>query len=407
MLKMKQLFPLVITLLVVLGCKRQDNYINYTDATLPAPAQVYDLRVTSVAGGAYIVYKVPGDSNLRYVKAVYETAPGTKWEVKASYFNDTLKVEGFGDTSIHEVQIYSVGKNEKESSPVVVQVKPLLPAIMSVYKTVAISGTFGGVNVRLQNPGRSNLAVVVLHDPLKDGNLKELTTYYSAADRISFSVRGMDTTDKKISLYLRDRWNNKTAATTALIKPLYEELIDKASWKPLYLPGDTYDYVEGYVLPKLWDNGLGYCCLFASKGYTFPHTITIDFGKQVVLSRMKTWQHPESPYNGPSVKEFEVWGSNTFNPDGDYEDPVTKTYRSNWVRLGVFSSYKPSGAPLGTVTNEDRDYALNKGEDFEFEAGLPAVRYLRFKTTATYANTAGQQGAVVLQELTLWGQEIK
>src|SRR5690606_37843584 len=137
-----QLWFWALLSLAAFSCDRNDEYINYTDPNLLAPAQVQDVRVIPTNGGAHIVYKVPKDPNLRYVKAVYETAPGTVWEVKSSYYTDTLKIEGFGDTQEYEVKLYSVGKNEKESEPLVVPVKPLIPAIQSVYETLAVSGTF-------------------------------------------------------------------------------------------------------------------------------------------------------------------------------------------------------------------------------------------------------------------------
>jgi len=397
-----QLWFWALLSLVAFSCDRNDEYINYTDPNLPAPAQVQDVRVIPKNGGAHIVYKVPKDPNLRYVKAVYETAPGTVWEVKSSYYTDTLKIEGFGDTQEYEVKLYSVGKNEKESEPLVVPVKPLIPAIQSVYETLAASGTSGGINVTLQHPDRANLAVVVLLDTANNGHYSELTTYYTAADKVNFSVRGMDTEEKKVAIFLRDRWNNKTEPKESVVTPLFEKLIDKAPWKALELPGDNFQYVENYPLYKIFDGGFGYCCLFASDQFQLPHTITLDLGQPTIISRMKTWLHPEGAYQGSHPKDFEIWGSNSVNPDGDYVDLENKIYRDNWVKLGTFSSFKPSGP--GPVTQEDRDYALTLGEDFEFESGIPAVRYIRFKTLNTWGIPSGR-AQVVIQELTLWGQD--
>jgi len=42
-----------------------------------------------------------------------------------AYYTDTLALVGFGDTLSHDVKIYSVGKNEKESGPLSVNVKRL------------------------------------------------------------------------------------------------------------------------------------------------------------------------------------------------------------------------------------------------------------------------------------------
>lgn len=384
-------------------------FLDYTDPNLPAPAQVVNPTIKAIPGGAYITYQIPKDPNLRYVKAVYETQPGKQYEVKSSVYSDTLKVEGFGDTQPHEVKLYSVGKNEKQSEPLTIEVIPLTPSIETVYGTVQLAATFGGVNVKLNNPNRANLAIVVIADTANTGKWTELHTFYSSADRGSFSLRGLDTLSLKFGVYLRDRWYNKTDTVIKNLVPLYEEEIDKGSWAPLYLAGDDFAYKENYHLPALWDKQFGYFGhLFASANAQMPQTVTWDLGKKVILSRMKSWHHPEGPYDGPSVKEFEIWGANSYNADGDYITGGEKgVYKSNWVLLGKFKSYKPSGSPQGTVTQEDRDYALNKGEDFDFEAGIPAVRYIRFKTIATYGTPAGGNGSVVMQEVTFWGQEVK
>lgn len=57
----------------------------------------------------------------------------------------------------------------------------------------------------------------------------------------------------------------------------------------------------------------------------------------------------------------------------------------SWKLLSEFKSFKPSGKPKGTVTAEDKDYGMTKGEDFEFEPGIPSARYIRFKRTVIHA----------------------
>ncbi len=402
----------VLSMLIIMSCNRRDNFTNYTDPNLPAPAQVTNPRVTPLPGGAYILYTLPKDTNLRYVKAVYETTPGQAWEVKSSVYSDTLKIEGFGDTNPRDIKVYSVGRNEKMSEPVIVTIKPLPPSILDVYKTLTIAPTFGGINVKFKNPTRSSLAIVIMMDSLGNGDYRDLHTFYSSNADGNFSLRGMDTTNKKIAVYIRDRWNYKTDTTLSTVKPLFEKLLSKSDWKPMYFKGDDFGYVEWFELWHLWDNGPinNYCCIFATNKFNLPHTITIDLGKKVVLSRMKTWHHPESPYAGASVKSFEIWGANTVGPlnGNEYVDWDTETsiYTSNWQFLQAFKSFKPSGAPYGTVTAEDFAYSNGTGEDFEFEPGLPAIRYLRFRTTETYAQSSGL-AQVVIQELTLWGQEVK
>ncbi|MEI3445404.1 MAG: DUF5000 domain-containing lipoprotein [Bacteroides thetaiotaomicron] len=54
------------------------------------------------------------------------------------------------------------------------------------------------------------------------------------------------------------------------------------------------------------------------------------------------------------MKEFELLGSNAPNEDGSDD---------GWTSLGIFESYKPSGLPGTSTTNEDIEY-VEQGESF-------------------------------------------
>src|SRR5688572_14230148 len=141
----------LMALIVCNSCKREDR-LDHLDSKAPAPAQVINPKYTGTPGGAWITYEAPRDPNLAYIKAVYEIAPGVLREAKSSYYTDTLKLEGYGDTSFHEVQLYSVGRNEKRSDPVVLQVKALTPPIYTAFGSLQLEPAFGGVKIRFQNP---------------------------------------------------------------------------------------------------------------------------------------------------------------------------------------------------------------------------------------------------------------
>jgi hypothetical protein len=64
------------------------------------------------------------------------------------------------------------------------------------------------------------------------------------------------------------------------------------------------------------------------------------------------------------------------------------------------TSFKPSDAALGTYTNEDVQYGIINGEDFNFPDDLPPYQYLRFKVIQTW----GRTDYLHISELTFWGQ---
>lgn len=391
----RNLFFTIICLLTALAysCK-EDSRMDLVDANAPAPAQLMEVQVNAQPGAAVITYKIPADPNFAYAKAVYEIRPGVYREAKASRYTDTLALVGFGDTLSHEVKLFSVGKNEKESAPLALTVTPLRPVVQSVFEDLTLDATFGGVQLTFKNPTGANLAIELLVDTAGTNNWVTVNTFYTGATEGGFSARGFSTAEKKFAVYVRDRWQNKSDTLTKSLSPIFEESIPKDTWKALRLPTDTWQPAESYVLEKIYDgNFIGYAGLFASTNASvLPQWFTLDLGKKVIISRIRMHHHDGSHlYKGSAVKTFELWGSNNPDPDGGW---------TNWEKLGTFSSFKPSGLPLGVNSAEDKNYGNYLGEEFAFDRLLPAMRYIRWKTLETY----GSSGQVVIAEIDLYGQ---
>ncbi|HWW40209.1 DUF5000 domain-containing lipoprotein [Pedobacter sp.] len=381
----------IAILILLQQCKRDDR-LDHIDPNAPAPAQVSSVKSQSTAGGAILTYKIPSDPNLSYVKAVYEIQPGVFREGKSSFYTDTLKLEGFGDTREYNVKLYSVGKNEKASEPLDVKITPLTPPVLVAFDDLSIEAGFGGVKIRFKNKLEANMAIVLEADTVGNGVLLPIQTFYTKTPAGIFSARGLSSTEKKFSVYLRDRWNNKSPALVKSLVPLFEQKVPKP-FTAVKLPTDEYEPVEGqYPMERMWD-GLVDQGIFASRhGTVLPQWFTVDLGRKVIFSRMKMHQRaPDYTYTGSNVKAFEIYGSNNPNSDGSF---------GNWKLLGSFKSYKPSGLPMGKVTAEDINYGFTQGEDFEFEDMTEAYRFIRFKTLETY----GGGGQITISELSFWGK---
>lgn len=156
-------------------------------------------------------------------------------------------------------------------------------------------------------------------------------------------------------------------------------------WNPPGLPyaGNT---TAAWKIENAWDGSI--TVGFANNNAQF----TMDMGKLARLSRLLINNRPESNllYNHSHMRRFEVWGSAT--PD------VTDDF-SGWVKLGSFESFKPSGASVGTLTEEDIRYGHTVGEKFYFPATSPDVRYLRIVCQETW----GKQAGIQFMEMTLTG----
>lgn len=392
--KMKSIFYLIAAIIFscCYSCKKEGKA--YIDKNAPAPAQISGLKITSTPGGAIITYKIPDDPNLAYVKAEYEIQPGVFREAKSSYYTDTLELVGYGDTLSHEVKIYSVGRNEKESEPLSLNVKPLTPPVKSVFKTLTLTATFGGVYITFKNSTQANLAITVMMDTTGLGTWHTLTTYYTAELEGSFAARGLDTIERKFAVYIQDHWNNSSDTLTELLTPIYEQLIPKSLFKVYPLNGDTWNdpSLPQYPIQNLWNDIVNtHEDIFAIQVAPLPNWFTLDLGEEVLLSRMKLYQRLPYPFNAAWPRVFEIWGSDAPNANGDWDN--------SWQLLGHFEFRKPSGLPGTQYTADDLDYVA-AGEDFIFPDGIPTVRYIRFKLLDTY----GGAGKYQLGELTFWGQ---
>jgi len=391
---MKNLYniSLILSLIFVLtGCS-EEKVTNYYEEGGGVPTQISDFQVTPTPGGGIITYDIPDDPNLLYVKAVYEIQPDVFREAKSSVFKDTLKLVGFGDTDSHDVQIYSVGRNEMTSEAVSVTFNPLTPPVKSIFETLSLTATFGGVEVAFKNDSQADVALVTLID--STGTMWEPTnTFYTAAKEGVFAARGFEAEEYNFGVLVRDRWNNKSDTLFETLTPLYEELIPKADFRSVILPNDAPGQAS-YPLSRVWDGNLGYSGYASNRSQPMPQWVTIDLGARYILSRFKLFSFGnEHTYLDGGVKSFEIWGSLDPDPDGSYD---------SWELLGSFEAFKPSGLPDGQYTAEDFRYASILGDDFTFDSVDTPVRFIRFKTLEDF----GGGGLVTISELTFWGQPI-
>jgi hypothetical protein len=358
---------------------------------------------------------LPKDKNLSGVKAVY-VRNGVVCETKTSQYVDSLSIEGYGDTNPVNVELYSVGRNEKLSAPVAIQITPLIPPVLSV--NVNLDAAFGGVSLTFSgNESNASLAFVLLTDTAGKGVWEPLQTFYAAADKGRFARRNLDPKEQKFALYIRDRWNNKSDTLIRLITPFEEIKLVKTGWTNAKLPTDTWEPTENnptwYDMSHLWKGpeaagattaGTNFCTLPTAP---MPQHFTIDLGYKASLSRIKVWpRNNYELYSGMYLRFFELWGSDNPPADGSWD---------NWTRLGSWEVFKPSGygegSDVGPVTTEDTDYFRNS-QEYEIlptdEVSDPyrVVRYIRFKTLNTFLTyqTGATNGSVMIAEIALWGK---
>lgn len=383
------------------GCKKEAgyNYIISNDKT--PPGVVTNIKVHNFAGGAYITYVLPESDNLLYVLAQYKINDSLSRQTKASYYSDTIIVEGFAKSKDYEVTLYAVSRAQVKSEPVTVTVHPDTPPYLAVFPSVDIRPDFGGVHVSVTNKENKPMGVVVI--TRNDNNeLAPVNQVYSDDSSIDFSVRGYDTIPRKFGVYITDPWSNKSDTLFKTITPIYERQLDKSKFAMFRLPSDA-PMGYGWTMPHLWDGSITGAGYHTEPGHGMPQTFTFDMGVTAKMSRYREWNRGDIyawAHGNPKI--WALWGSND-PKDQSMPNDVSGLHPGdtvgNWIFIGSFEGKpKPSGKPAGQNTPED-EAANSAGFEYNISINVPPVRYIRWQTFEDYAG-----GDIVhVMEITIWG----
>jgi hypothetical protein len=343
--------------------------------TVP-PAPVTDVQVRNTPGGAVLKYQLPDDEDLLYVKAIYSLKEGHQAEVRASLYNDSLVINGFGNEDEREVKIIAVDRSQNESEPVIRTVKPLEPPVLVIGKTLKMNADFGGVRVYWENINRADISVIL---EKKDHNDEYIPVdiFYSSVVEGDVASRGMDTVPGDFRVYVQDRWENRSEPITETLTPMFEMKLDRTKFQALFMPDDEPS-AWNWLLFTLFDGNIGYGFHTSETSVNWPQWITFDMGVKGKISRIKIWHRADGfEYRHGNLKHFELWGTNDAANLGDW---------NVYTRLMECVSTKPSGLPLGQLSDEDRAYVA-AGEEFSCPVDAPASRYIRLKALENWSGT--------------------
>lgn len=358
-----------------------------------APGIITDLSVENLPGGATISYTLPDDDDLLYVQAQYEIRPGIKQEVRASYYNKSLTVLGFGDINEYSVSLYSVDRSGNKSSPVSVTVNPLKAPVQSAFEGLSYERDFGGITMVFQNEAKADLAATILIKDAFDDWI-EYDRYYTGLPDGFYSVRGLPAEPTIFGVYISDRWDNSSDTLIQQATPLFEKQLNKKLFSHVPLPGDA---ANTWKYPSLWDDVTTSNAGFKAAD-ALPKRFQFDVGSKVKLSRFKIWGvFGGREYSSANLKEFELWGSNAPNPDGSFD---------GWTLIEEYEVVRPSGLSVGDELTADDIQMATDGFEFVIPAGAPSVKYIRFNFLSSFASPRNsEKGEVWLREFTFWGQE--
>lgn len=190
-----------------------------------APAPITNISVKNVNGGAIIKYTPSDDVDLLYVKAIFTNTRGEQQEVRSSMYVDSLVIEGLGDTQKREVKLYSVDRHENYSTPAIVTIEPLTPAVVQTQESLKVTESFGGFFLDFNNAARSALSFYI-YKWVDEHNEYEIHDVYSSQQEEGrLTIKGLEHKLLKLAIFVRV--NGKTLPTHCMPKSL---LGKKAYW---------------------------------------------------------------------------------------------------------------------------------------------------------------------------------
>ncbi|WP_437921822.1 DUF4959 domain-containing protein [Sphingobacterium sp. LRF_L2] len=373
---------LFLLFLLLTSCAEEFNQASVLNST--PPGQVSNVRVENLPGSAKITYSLPKDQDLLYVKAVYTLASGREMEVKSSYYNNSLTVEGFADEKPYVISLYSVNRSEVSSEAVDVTIEPLENPIWETFRSLEAIAAFGGIRITAENDNEKDVTIMVMKDSLGEW-VPSLDNIYTSAKQISRTIRGLDTIPQEFAITVRDKYLNYTDTLVTTITPLYETVLPKSRYSAVVLPTDVGQGYTSTGLAKMWDGDIFYWpnISMTDASVTNAQWVTFDTGVLAKMSRIVIWDYPEYTnsgriyYYGGNLRFFEVWGSNNPPADGSWD---------NWHLLGSFESVKSSGLPVGEQSDEDYQLAYS-GLSYDFDVAASKARYLRIKSIRNWAGS--------------------
>ncbi|GAB6119747.1 DUF5000 domain-containing lipoprotein [Dysgonomonas termitidis] len=385
-MKKKKLYILILFVISVLvtGCSEEQNE-PLENSKVP-PGNITNIQIENQHGKVKLTYTLPKDQDLLYVKAVYTLESGVVREIKSSYYQNTMILDGFIQTSEHEIKVSAVNRSEVESEPVIVKVNPLENPMWEMLRSMKVEGDFSGIKITVDNPYKEAVSIeLIKKDSL--GNWNPFLPYiYSSSPQIRYITRGLDPVPQEFGLTIRDRFRNYTDTLYTIVTPLYEEHLAKNLFREMKLPGDADIQTVTDGMRSMWDGNSDYKNwnrMLTVTANTNIQWITFDTGQLAKLSRIKIQNYGEEVGGGyqffyrGQLRHFEIWGSANPNPDGSWD---------SWTKLGTFECKKPSGLPYGQNSASDFEAGV-AGFEYEISSDAPKVRYLRIKSLENWTGT--------------------
>ncbi|SFK89831.1 protein of unknown function [Porphyromonadaceae bacterium KH3CP3RA] len=383
-------------LILLVSCKQNES----DDLTLK-PKPVLNAKFEPNMGGGIISYDLPDDESIHFVKAVYTLKAGQTIERASSYFSTSIEIDGYDDTSEHEVKLYSVNYDGILSDPVLLKIKTLGSPLDDIVESFNITPYFSSAKLTWENEAGAWVQIIIEIET-KDRTVIQ-TEYTMNTGNNEMVIKNLSAENYHFKGYVKDKYGNESKKVDiGSFIPYVDYKIDKSDWN--YVP--NHELPEGRVnsdlifqegrLTKFWDDMIDDALLnnlnFFVSAQGFPFSYYIDLGRMVKISRFKVWQRekvwsmPHYYYNGQNLKTFELWIS---------KDKI------NWERVRRATIIKPMSETAALEEAREGHEFVIYPDDPKFS---PEFRYLEFRGIESFGI---EDQYACLSEITLFGIEKK
>lgn len=412
-----------------------DDHLNGPIGSLTAPEQITVREVENRSGSSVIYYDRPNDDNILYVKAVWKTDDEIEYNQTASFYTDSIIVDGFGEEGSYTVELFTVSSGEVYSDPVEVEVNPSRPPFLIAYDNLEITPTFSGIRVTTENPTKAKLAFRTFKKDESDEWI-EIGTEYTLSSTVEYFSRGHEPdVDQEFRVQIRDKWGHWSPPVDEVCSPWFEKELPKNLFREIALcnlsgDGSFVPEQDGFPLPsnfwghkmhswngsnvefeRLFDGEIGNSsqCYHTKPLAPLPQHFTIDLGEKYNLSRFTLWPRndPANLFRGGHPQIIRLYGAsyNGSDPEQLVDDIEN---REAWLDLGIFYLSRADGSfepypGTGDRTAEDNALVEN-GHEMTLNSIDQMIRYVRVQTIKCFSDNTSAH-AVMIGEISFFGSD--
>jgi len=405
-------------LFVILGYGCQDNYLGLEKIATDniAPSKVIVESVVPQNGALLIKFALEEtDGDIAQIKAFYIVHEEIR-EFTVSRYDRSIMVDGFAEISEKTIHVKAIDNSGNESEEIVVKGTPLIAPLNTLFNSLEVSPTFGGLFANWENETKAALVIHVMrNDTMVIAGqtlfVEDPTKRIYSADSLELSTQqiigGLPAESIKMGFYVTDRWNNISDTLTVEQTPFEQSELNYAEID--YIPGlfgdpGTSRRSLSYENEAINGNGILKDAPYHSANYTplrmfnqthigtwqpkykyadgkFCDTIfnTFDLNVDIVLNKIHMTGRQNNKtvaYDQFSVKEFIIYGTTDENVDRATNFP------EGWdiVYRGVNPEPDPSWSSAQRIAE------FSKGFEHILPIGdaTPKIRYVRIGFLSNY-----------------------